>query len=144
MTGRKYEQYVIPLEARTVRQGAPPSLGFNATPYGVDSSWGILVATQPPDEATRKRLNENPHKHPHHQFITYFGSNPYDPGEFGAEISIALGEEREEYIINRPTVLHFPPGLVHAYGSTPHKILRPVYHLDMTFARAYERINLPE
>jgi len=141
---RKYEKYVIPLEASVLRQGALPNISFKAGPYGVDASWGILAEKQPPDEETRKRLFENPHKHPHHQFITYFGSNPYNIGEFDAEVSICLGEEREEYIIKGPTVLHFPPGLIHAYGKTPHVLHKPVYHLDMTFAPTYVRENLPE
>jgi hypothetical protein len=144
MAERKYEKCVIPIETKTLRQGEPPSVGFKAMPYGINASWGILVATHVPDEETRKRLNENPHKHPHPQFITYFGSNPKNIGEFDAEISIFLGEEREEYIINKPTVIYFPPGVVHGYGTTPHRIGRPVYHLDMTFAPEYQRINLPE
>jgi hypothetical protein len=144
MANRKYEKYVIPIEAKSQREGALPSVGFKAMPYGFDVSWGILVANEPPDEETRKRLFENPHRHPHHQFITYFGSNPYNLGEFGAEISVCLGEEREEYIIKGPTVLHFPPGLIHAYGQTPHIINQPVYHLDMSFTHEYVRENLPE
>jgi hypothetical protein len=126
MAERKYENCIIPLEAKSFRQGEPLSVSFKAMPYGFDASWGILVATRAPDEETRKRLNENPHRHPHHQFITYFGSNPYNIGQFDAEISIFLGDEREEY------------------GTTPHKIDQPVYHLDMTFAHEYQRINLPE
>jgi hypothetical protein len=144
MAGGKYEKCIIPLEPRSFRQGEPLSVGFKAMPCGIDASWSIVVATQAPDDETRRRLNENPHKHPHHQFITYFGSNPYNIGEFDAEISIFLGDEREEYVISRPTVIHFPPGVVHGYGTTPHRIGKPVYHLDMTFAHEYERVNLPE
>ncbi len=144
MAQRKYENCVIPIESRIFRVGEQPSVSFKAQPYGIDASWGIIVATQAPDEETRRRLNENPHKHPHHQFITYFGSNPYNIAEFDAEISIFLGEEREEYIINRPTVIHFPPGVAHGYGTAPHRISRPVYHLDLNFAPEYQRINLPE
>jgi hypothetical protein len=144
MAESKYGKYIFPVEAKSMRQGEPPSVSFKATPHGIEASWGILVATQIVDEETRKRLNENPHKHPHHQFITYFGSNPYNIGEFDAEISIALGEEREEHIITGPTVIHFPPGLVHAYGKTPHRVGKPVYHLDLNFTPTYERINLPE
>jgi hypothetical protein len=144
MAKRKYENCVIPLEAKAMRQGEPPSVSFKATPYGIDASWGILVATKVVDEETRKKLNENLHKNLDHQFITYFGSNPYNIGEFDAEISIFLGEEREEYIINRPTAIHFPPGVVHGYGITPHKLNKPVYHLDLNFAPEYQRINLPE
>jgi hypothetical protein len=144
MAERKYEKCVIPIESRIFRPGEQPSVSFKAQPYGIDASWGIIVATQAPDEETRKRLNENPHKHPHHQFITYFGSNPYNIAEFDAEISIFLGEEREEFIISRPTVIHFPPGVAHGYGTTPHRIGKPVYHLDLNFATEYQRINLPD
>ena len=144
MASRKYQKYVIPVEAKSNRPGELPAVGFKAAPYGIEAGWGILVAHQVPDEETRKRLFENPHRHPHPQFITYFGSNPYNLGEFDAEISICLGEEREEYIITGPTVLHFPPGLIHAYGQTPHKIDKPVYHLDLNFTGTYVRENLPE
>lgn len=143
MAGKKYEKYVFPLEAKALREGALPNIGFKAQQIGIDVSWGILAEQQPPDEATRQRLFENPHRHPHHQIITYFGSNPLNLGDFDAEISVCLGEEREEHIITRPTVLHFPPGLVHAYGKTPHKYYKPVYHLDMTFSPEYVRENLP-
>jgi hypothetical protein len=144
MSENKYGNLFVPIDAKPMRQGEPPVVSFSAIPYGIDVSWGILAATQPPDEETRKRLFENPHKHPHHQFITYFGSNPYNMGEFDAEISVCVGEEREEHFITRPTAIHFPPGLIHAYGRTPHRIGTPVFHLDMNFGKAYERINLPE
>jgi hypothetical protein len=144
MSEGKYSKLVMPAEIKVMRQGEPPVVSFNAGPCGVEAGWGILTATQPVDEETRKRLFENLHKHPHHQFITYFGSNPYNLGEFDADISICLGEEKEEYIINRPTVIHFPPGLVHGYGQTPHRVGKPVYHLDLNFSAQYTRINLPE
>jgi hypothetical protein len=144
MAKTKYGQYILPAEVKTVRKGEPPLLSFSATPYGIDAGWGILVATQVYDEETRKRLYENPHSHDFHQFITYFGSNPYNIAEFDAEISICLGEEREEHIINKPTVIHFPPGMIHGYGKTPHVVNKPVYHLDLSFAPTYVRKDLPE
>jgi hypothetical protein len=144
MSESKYGKYIFPVTPKSFRQGEPPAVSFSAVPYGIEAGWGILAATLPPDEETRKRLFENPHKHPHHQFITYFGSNPYNMGEFDAEISICLGEEREEHIIKGPTVIHFPPNLIHAYGQTPHRIGAPVFHLDLNFGHEYTRINLPE
>jgi hypothetical protein len=143
MSESKYGKYLMPIDVKVMRQGEPPMVSFSAVPYGLDVSWGIIAPTQPVDEETRKRLFENPHKHPHPQFITYFGSNPYNMGEFDAEISVCLGEEREEHIINKPTAIYFPSGLVHAYGQTPHRIGTPVFHLDMNFAPQYTRVNLP-
>jgi hypothetical protein len=144
MAETKYGKYVIPADLRIIREGEQPTVVFSATPHGVNAGWAIMVSTKIVDEEMRKRLFENPHTHDYHQFITYFGSDPYDIGKFDAEISVCLGEEREEHIINRPTVLHFPPGLIHSYGRTPHRIEKPVYHLDINFAPEYKRKDLPE
>ncbi len=140
----KYGKYVMPADVRVVREGEYPSCVFSATPHGVNAGWAVMPAQQIDDPETVKRLFENPHHHDYHQFIMYFGSDPTNIGDFGAEISVCLGEEREEHIITRPTVLHFPPGLIHSYGRTPHKITRPVFHLDINFAPEYVRHDLPE
>jgi hypothetical protein len=144
MAGKKYGKYILPVETKVSREGEPPVFIFSATPHGINASWAMITATQVYDEATIKRLYENPHKHDFHQFISYFGTNPLNLGEFDAEISICMGEEREEHIINKPCVIHFPPGMVHGYGKTPHVLHKPVYHLDINFAPEYIRHNLPE
>ncbi len=144
MAETKYGKYVIPAELKIVRQGEYPTCMFSATPHGVDAGWAVMATTTILNEEMRKTLYENPHSHDFHQFIMYFGSDPYDIGKFDAEISVCLGEEREEHIISKPTVLHFPPGLIHGYGRTPHIINKPVYHLDINFAPEYVRHDLPE
>jgi hypothetical protein len=136
MAKRNYEKCVIPIESRIYRPGEQPSVSFKAQPYGIDASWGIIVATQAPDEETRKRLNENPHKHPHHQFITYFGSNPYNIAEFDAEISIFWAKFRRIYH-TKPTVIHFLPGVVHGYGQFTISNRSP----DLSLATRIPRIN---
>jgi hypothetical protein len=76
MAGKKYGKYILPVETKVSREGEPPVFIFSATPHGINASWAMITATQVYDEATIKRLYENPHKHDFHQFISYFGTNP--------------------------------------------------------------------
>lgn len=140
----KYGQYVIPATINPAKDGQNPVLDFKAMPYGVDASWTIMSMTKEMDEEVQKKIFEKPHYHNHEQFITFWGSNPHNIEEFDAEISICLGEEREEHIIDRPMVIHLPAGMVHGFGKTPHRIGAPVFHLDLNFGKEYQRTDLPE
>jgi hypothetical protein len=67
----------------------------------------------------------------------YLGADPKDILYLGAEISIELGEEREEYIFNDPTVITIPKG-------TPHgpvrfrRLSEPVAHYTIGLAPEYK------
>jgi hypothetical protein len=139
----KYGKYIVPAEIKTFREGENPSLLFNAAPYGVNAQWAIMSITKVLDDETRKKLREIPHTHTHHQFITFFGNNPYNLGEFDAEIPILLGEELEEYVIDKPTVLYLPPGLIHGMSLNPGRVGKPIYHVDFSLAAEYQRTDLP-
>ncbi len=79
-----------------------------------------------------------PHTHDFDQFLVYSGGNPLDVTEFGAEIEISLGEEGEKHIIDSPTLIHIPPGLLHG----PMKFVRidkPIEFLDIVLSPEYIR-----
>jgi len=109
--------------------------------FGLDFRWVVVTATRVVDENVRRKFLEYYHSHTHHQFITFFGSNPWNIREFEAEISICLGEEREEHIINKPVVFHIPPGLLHGSGSRPNKIDKPYFTVDTVFTPEYKRMS---
>ncbi len=54
-----------------------------------------------------------PHVHDFVEIIGLLGTNPMDCREFDAEISWCLGEEKEEHLINVPTVVAMAKGLWH-------------------------------
>src|SRR4030043_1017484 len=101
MAESKYGKYLMPATIRTFKEGENPSLEFIAGPLGVNVTWVIMSTTKVMDEEIRKKLRENPHTHTHFQFITSWGSNPYDIGEYNAESWVALGEELEDQKIDK-------------------------------------------
>ena len=56
---------------------------------------------------------KEPHVHDFDEFLVFMGGNMLDMFDFQAEIELYLGEEKELHIINKPTIVYFPSGLVH-------------------------------
>ena len=70
---------------------------------------------------------------PYHKLLIIFGNNAENPNDLGAEISVCLGEEKEEHILTEASVIVVPP-------NTPHmpvvcrKIKMPYYALQVEFS----------
>lgn len=58
-------------------------------------------------------MEKDAHKHDFEQFLCFFGGNPLDIRDFGAEVELFLGEEGEKHIIDATTIVHIPKGFVH-------------------------------
>ncbi len=54
-----------------------------------------------------------PHTHDFDEFLCFLGGNLKDMFEFDATIELSMGEEREVCLIERPTIVHVPAGLIH-------------------------------
>ena len=60
------------------------------------------------------RHGNNPcHTHNFQEFLAWYGGNPDDPNDFGAEVVFYFGEELEKHVFTRPTFISLPPGLPH-------------------------------
>ena len=83
---------------------------------------------------TKEMLGDNPaHYHNHHEVLMWLGATPDDPLDFGAEVHFCLGEELEEHIFKKPTLVVLPPDFVHC----PLKVVnveRPIIQIEMMFA----------
>jgi hypothetical protein len=75
--------------------------------------------------------------HPYDEVLLFGGLDPNDILYLGAEISIELGEEREEYIFCEPTVITIPKGLVHGPVKF-RRVTAPVGHYTVGLAPEYE------
>ncbi len=53
------------------------------------------------------------HSHDFDEFLIFLSSNPANEYDFGAEVELMLGSEKEKQTINTPTVVCIPKGLVH-------------------------------
>jgi hypothetical protein len=70
-----------------------PQLGYNM-------SLGFQFVKKP-------FISNNPlHRHNFQEFLAWYGGNPDDPEDFGAEVVIYLGEEQEKYVFTRPTLIN--------------------------------------
>jgi len=56
---------------------------------------------------------QDPHTHPYDECLVFVGLDPTDITYLGAEIEIALGEEKEKHTFNVPTAVIVPRGLPH-------------------------------
>jgi hypothetical protein len=112
-------------------------LYFVADKYGIKATWVLLPVTTP---STGESLPT--HSHDFFQFISWFGANPENIGEFEAEEYICLGAEQEKHIVNTPTVQILPPGTPHCPGGWL-KVDKPIYHMDVFFSNDYVKKDTP-
>jgi hypothetical protein len=130
----KYAQHILKAPIQPAQQGPLIStMRFFFAPFGVNATCILVPVLEP------RLMEEQPHRHNFHQFLCLLGSNPLNIGDFDAEIEVWLGEEGEKHVITSPTILHYPPGLVHNPLNYK-KVAKPVMHLDIFFASEYIKI----
>ena len=110
MSEKKYSQYFV----RGCKAGETRDAFRDAVAYLDDdvikgSFYFTLVYIRPNDIP---RVH-GPHTHPHPEILGYFGINPDDPFDLGAEIELSMGEELEKHYFNQSTLVYIPPGLIH-------------------------------
>lgn len=77
------------------------------------------------------------HTHPYDELLIFFGTKTDDLSYLGAEITIALGAEGEEYTFDVPTVVCVPKGLPH-YPVTCRRVDKPYRMARIGLAPFYE------
>ena len=81
--------------------------------------------------------------HPFNELLVFVGYQSGDILQLGAEISVELGEEREEHVFDKPSVILVPRGLPHG----PVRIRKPdnpIVHYSIGLAPEYKAAALPE
>jgi hypothetical protein len=60
-------------------------------------------------------VSERPMYHPHNEYYIFFGTDPNDPTDLGGEahLWLGLGNRAEKHVINKPSLVWIPKGLVH-------------------------------
>jgi hypothetical protein len=81
-------------------------------------------------------MEDRPHSHEFDQFLHFYGGNPRDITDFGAEVEFSLGEEGEKHIINKTTVVYIPKGTIHCplYFK---RVDRPIIFMNVAFTPDY-------
>ncbi len=114
MPKKKYEKYVFTdcLEAPTLPEHTIAKTGFSIRGArqipGAGANFGWSLVSKP------MLLEKIPHTHYADEYLVFLGGDPRDwAGSFDAEIDFYLGEEKEYYLINKPTTVFCPKGLAH-------------------------------
>ncbi|MGD0780452.1 MAG: hypothetical protein ABR954_06735 [Dehalococcoidales bacterium] len=75
--------------------------------------------------------------HPFDELLVFEGTDSSGSIlKLNAEVSVELGEEREEHIFNEPTVVLIPKGMPHG-GVKVRKLNKPIAHYTIGLAPAY-------
>jgi len=108
----KYDKYVV----------HPPHIQINVKEDGRLVFDGLMVRHDQlgfnmtfGHQFIRKPMrSDNPcHTHNFDEVLAWYGGNPDDPDDFGAEVVLYLGAELEKHVFTRPTIVYLPPGFPH-------------------------------
>ena len=123
MAERKYEKYVLTdfREEPNFPGIASPQAYFRGGIQipGAGMNMGWQVFTEP------IHLEKEPHTHDFDEYLVFLGSTLPDVFDFEAEIDFFLGEEQEQYLIDKATIIFIPKGMVHCPLNF-RKIVKPV------------------
>jgi hypothetical protein len=116
-----------------------PAPGFGVWGRQIDDvNWSISI--EPITEPVL--MVPETYVHDFDDYLGFMGSNPLDIREFPAEVWMFLGDERERLIIDSPTFLHIPSGVLHCplYFK---RIDQPIYFIHSFAYPAYIRQVIP-
>ncbi|SDE57226.1 hypothetical protein [Sporomusa acidovorans] len=94
--------------------------------FQMNTAWYFAVPAQDP-------VFEE-HVHDYDELIGFFGSNPNDPYELGAEIEVTINGER--HFLTRTSMIFVPAGMRHMPLSIK-KVNRPVFHFSIVMHPEY-------
>ncbi len=77
-----------------------------------------------------------PHSHRFDEFLCFLGGNLANMFDFDATIELYMGEEQELHLIERPTVVYIPAGLVHTPLAFK-RVAKPVLFQPVPLTPAY-------
>jgi hypothetical protein len=133
-TSTKFGKYIL-------RQTKPAEVSA-ATPVNFDKGpkdWaGIQHRMYWKNVAKPIVMVEEPHKHDFDEFLCFFGADPANSFDLGAEIELSLGKEKERHVINAATIIAVPKGLVHGPLNFK-KVTKPMMFAVIYLAPEYVR-----
>jgi hypothetical protein len=112
MAKTKYGKYIF--KAKKDEKSPTTSSGVTSVELPGIGDWGGIqhrmrwaLVSQP------TTIVDEPHSHDCDEYLCFLSSDPAHELDFGAEVELALGNEKERQVITSPTVACVPKGLVH-------------------------------
>ncbi|NLD37851.1 MAG: hypothetical protein GX654_13370 [Desulfatiglans sp.] len=131
MTESKYEKYIV--RGIATKESIP---GVMPSAFGEPEGWAGIDHRMKWDYVSKPVQIEEAHSHDFEEFLCFMGTNPADTEEFGAEIDVLMGKEGEKQVINTPTVVVIPRGMVHSPINF-RKVDKPVIYSSIYMAKEY-------
>ena len=125
----KYDKYII----------NPPHMQIKAESDGRVVFDGLMVRqanlgynlTLGHQFVTKPFVSNNPtHTHNFQEFLAWYGGDPHNPEDFGAEVVLYLGEELERHVFTKPTIVSLPPGMPHCPLEVT-RVDRPIIQIEI-------------
>ena len=143
MVSEKYQQYIK--EGRIIPKDAPKrpdwhTAGLIAMEGGRDFGGGINFRGGWSFITAPFTMVPKTHAHDCHQLLWFVSGDPNYPDDLGGEAEVCFGEERGKYTIDKPTVIHVAPGLVHC-PLTFRRVDKPFLFADIVLAPEYIRLT---
>ncbi len=121
--GHKYDRYVV--DITTQYPGYPEQGHHGAWIAKINGDnfpgcneylphW-VVPETMEHTLELQRGVGHPPHVHKENELIFLIGSDPYHPEELGGVCTMSFGEEMEEHIITRTSLLFIPAGLPHGF-----------------------------
>jgi hypothetical protein len=112
MAAKKYQKYVFSgfREEMNLPFIARPQAYFRGAHQipgaGVNMGWQLFIKPI--------LLETEPHTHDADEYLIFLGHDTADWfSSFDAQIDLFLGEEKEQYLIDKPTIVYIPPKMSH-------------------------------
>jgi hypothetical protein len=70
------------------------------------------------------------------ELLGFIGGNPENINDLGAEVSVCLGDEKEEHIITSAAIVSMPPGLKHC-PLIVRNVTRPLVFLEVSMTKDF-------
>ena len=74
------------------------------------------------------------HEHEYDELIGFFGSNPEDPYDLGAELEVTI--DGEKHLLTRTSLIFCPAGMKHMPLSIK-RVDRPIFHFSIVVGPEY-------
>ena len=108
MAVNKYDQYLVTIPFHQGRDGPLFAAGGDRL-GGLELN--VIYACAYKTGITG--LSTKPHVHNYDEAVFFIGTDPYHLDNLGAEVEVAVGQEAEKHVFDKPTVLVAPKGLYH-------------------------------
>jgi hypothetical protein len=139
MEPKKYGKYLIkaPIEKwhygeNVIRMSGDKNFGG----VNVSFAWGGIPGNSEP-----YHMIKDAHKHDFDQFLCFIGGDLMNIREFGAEIELSLGEEKEKHIIDYTSLIYIPKGLTHCPLNIK-RVDKTIVMMDIYFSPNYVRSSI--